>query len=163
MLAECWQNGDSSPPPTHPPRPTLPCACSYTALYIVWSLSCRPGWRAAAYGGSLQRLRSARGMLTRLGYECALVIWLLVALFLVAWPWGVGVTRVRGNFHNVDDVLAGLLLGLFFTPVFFARAVWQHEMWGQLLAEATAADEKLKDDQPPADAEVQLPTYHSQA
>jgi hypothetical protein len=37
--------------------------------------------------------------------------------------------RFRDNRHNVSDVVAGMLLGSFFAPLFLARLAWHSSGW----------------------------------
>jgi len=54
---------------------------------------------------------------------------MLVVLFFIAWPWGVGASRFVDNRHNVSDIIAGLLLGACFAPLFLVRLVWHSSGW----------------------------------
>lgn len=64
--------------------------------------------------------------------ELLRLVVLLVVLFLLAWPWGVAVSRFRDNRHNVSDVVGGLLLGACAAPLFMARLAWHVSGWAEL-------------------------------
>jgi len=99
----------------------------FGALYLLWAVHARNrrdvlGPQSACRNG---RLCFARW----LGAELLRLVVLLVALFLLAWPWGVAVSRFRDNRHNVSDVVGGLLLGACFAPMFIMRLVVHYQGW----------------------------------
>jgi membrane-associated phospholipid phosphatase len=128
----------------------------FGALYVLWCAHWRhgsatsPAAASAARGGGAGRGSAAAASSGRWSVglwarrEAARLGVLLLVLLLAAWPWGVAVSRFRDNRHNVSDVVAGLLLGACFAPLFFGRLLVQRRDWDALLAaeEAHAAEQQ---------------------
>ena len=134
----------------------------YAALYILYSISSRPGWSNLVYGSgdrAAPRAACCSGLWRRMAMECAQFGLIVLCFMLLAWPFFVGATRFMGNHHNISDIVAGLLLGVAFTVPFFARAAVQHSFWQQRTA--SQADCRLPISQAqqavPAGAQLELP------
>lgn len=107
----------------------------FGGLYIIWNLTCRSGWgwNELVYGPANAAAAGSRAILRRVAMELVTVLAWLVALFTLAWPWGVGASRIIDNRHHASDVVGGFVLALTFTPILFTRAVAQHVYWQRRL------------------------------
>ncbi|KNC81967.1 hypothetical protein SARC_05743, partial [Sphaeroforma arctica JP610] len=47
-------------------------------------------------------------------------------IFMVAFAWGMGASRINDNRHSVQDIIAGALLGGVYGALFGVRAVFNH-------------------------------------
>lgn len=127
----------------------------YGAFYLLWVLHGRGGASNNLHPATCAERSSGEcGRLARrLAGEVASLLLFLVLLFLLAWPWGVGVTRFIDNRHNASDIVGGFFLAITFTPVFVLRAVAQHRFWTKQEALASAGAQGTPDALPPiADA-----------
>jgi len=114
------------------------------ALYVLHALRRHRGHGAAAGGGQAGAAgaagaaakRGANGAGARGGgasgeaEAAAVPRWarelaasgaLLLMLFFLAWPWGVGATRFVDNRHHPSDIVGGMLLGATMTAPLFLR------------------------------------------
>jgi membrane-associated phospholipid phosphatase len=80
---------------------------------------------ASVFGGG----GSKAIILPRLARDLFASAAILLSLFFLAWPWGVGATRFVDNRHHPSDIVGGILLGTFFTVPFFARFVAVSDAW----------------------------------
>lgn len=97
------------------------------AMYVLYSLR-RLGGRG---GGSVPSSSASSGspFLPRLLRELGGSASLLLVLFFLAWPWGVGATRFVDNRHHPSDIVGGILLGSFMTLPFCLRFASVSNAW----------------------------------
>lgn len=96
----------------------------FGCFYLIWGTCIRAGHQM-----NKRLYRPHDSALRRLGKEAISSLLLVLMLFQLAYPWGVGVSRFRDNRHNASDIIAGMMLGLTFAPAFLLRAVGQHDYW----------------------------------
>lgn len=107
------------------------------AMYVLYTLR-----RFRAHGPAVEdvyadggdddkaRGRGRRALLVpRLARELIGSAALLLMLFFLAWPWGVGATRFVDNRHHPSDIIGGLLLGVLMTVPFFFRFAAVSDAW----------------------------------
>jgi membrane-associated phospholipid phosphatase len=114
------------------------------AMYVLYSLR-RVGGRGGGTVPSSSSSPSSR-LIPRFLRELAGSLSLLLMLFFLAWPWGVGATRFVDNRHHPSDIVGGILLGAFMTLPFFLRFAAVSNAWDARDAkELSAVSEEEKE------------------
>ncbi|KIZ05403.1 hypothetical protein MNEG_2554 [Monoraphidium neglectum] len=96
----------------------------FGCFYLIWGTSVRSDHQM-----SRRLYRPHDSALRRVGKELLSCLLLVLQLFQLSYPWGVGVSRFRDNRHNASDIVAGFMLGVTFAPALLWRAIGQHDYW----------------------------------
>lgn len=96
----------------------------FGCFYLLWGVSVRADMQMHK-----KLYKPGDGFWKRLSKEIISTLLLVLMLFQLGYPWGVGVSRFRDNRHNASDIIAGFMLGITFAGAFLLRAIGQHEWW----------------------------------